>query len=131
MKRVPLPDVLGQIADAVSIEAAMKVARAHGGTMAYVPAKVEAGHWLAELLGLEDARKVCAALGPASVLVPMGPNASTARRWRTIQALIDAGVSKRQIARRMGVHIRTVQRHRQGGVKSMPTVLAQTDLFEN
>lgn len=130
-----LPGILQEIAEAASLEAAIEVARLKGGTRAYFPARPGKRHWLSLAVGHDQARAICRVLAPGQsgieLLVPMGPNASQAARWRRMRALIDAGVSASRIARSCGVHSRTVKRHRNGQVVTADMVLAQGDLFDS
>ncbi|MEM7428011.1 MAG: hypothetical protein AAF441_18105 [Pseudomonadota bacterium] len=130
---VPLPGVLQEIADAAGVEAALKVAQARGGAMAYFPARPKADHWLCKLLGSATALAIGRALAAGGsgveLLVPMGPDASTAERWRLIDQMIEQGCSASTIARATGCHIRTAKRHRNGHIKTRDAILAQADLF--
>ena len=132
--RYRLPGILQEIAEAAGLEAALEIARAKGGTIAYFPARPGPRHWLSAAVGHDKARAIGRALAPGQsgieLLVPMGPSASQAARWRRMRELIDAGGSAAQIARAVGCHSRTVKKHRNGQVPTADAVLAQGDLFE-
>jgi len=131
---LPPGSLLSLIAEATSVATALKLADAHGGIRVYLPAAPDAGHWLSALVGHEDACRIGAALKcreqSGHVLIPIGPSASARARWLRVQRLIDEGINKRQIARACGLHERTIQRHRNGGVKTVANMLAQGDLFD-
>lgn len=131
---LPLSGVLSIVAAATSLATALKLAEATGGIRVYIPARPEAGHWLSGLVGHAQALAIGEALAAREmaghVLVPMGPSVSERKRWLRIQHLIDGGSHKRQIAQACGVHERTIQRHRNGGVKTANAILAQSDLFD-
>lgn len=133
-RRIFLPGILREIADAAGLEAAMKVAGAKGGVRAYFPAEPEADHWLALLVGLDQARQIGRALAPgragAELEVPMGPSAGQAKRWRMMMEMSDEGQSKPAIARALNVHHKTVQRVLNNKRRTVGQVLAQKDLFD-
>lgn len=111
-----LPGVLAEIAEATSVEVAVKIAQAKGGRRVYIPARPAADHWLSQLVGHANALAIGKAIAPGfggiDMLIPMGPSHSNAQRWRVMHELIDNGRSKREIAAACGVHERTVQMHR-------------------
>ncbi|MEQ8747334.1 hypothetical protein [Pyruvatibacter sp.] len=108
-----LPDLLARIADAVGEEAALLVAKEWGGRRLYIPQHVPPGHRLVQVLGRPRAEKVVETLGYGQVVVPLGPEADGAARRAMIRQLLDEGVSQHTIARRVRVHIRTVEREAQ------------------
>lgn len=109
-----LPEVLRLVAEATSFACAMKLAQACGGTRVYIPARPKEHHWLVKLLGQSDATRVAEALVPAQsgmdILIPMGSHASLAAKHRRAACLIDNGHSKRETARAVGLHQRSVER---------------------
>lgn len=131
---VLFPGLLGEIAQATGADTALKIAAVYGGTRIYIPAKPSAAHPLSRLVGHAAALAIGAALVAnrtgLDLLIPMGPDASKRHRWRRMAELIDAGLPKRQIARVLRVHERTVQAHRNKARKTVAPVLAQADLFD-
>jgi DNA-binding NarL/FixJ family response regulator len=131
-----LPDLLEEVANAVGVEAALKLAAARGGTKVYIPSKVTDSHWLSLLLGQGPAQALCSAItSDQSGLhfeIPMGPSRDQVSRWRLLHELIDKGLPTMEIARACGVHMRTVKRHRnnRSGHKSVMAQLAQLSLFD-
>lgn len=115
--RVYLPALLAEIAEAAGLPAALKIADARGGTRVHFPARAPDGHWLPELVGREAADKICRLYhttghGGVEQLVPLGPKGFYARARRMAEQLTRDGVSREEVARRLGVHIRSVQRYR-------------------
>lgn len=113
-----LPQIIAEIAEIAGPDAAWALAREHGGTTVFIPAEATRDDWLSRLVGFEAAAKVCAHYRITSgegrangirLLIPMASAARDAERWR--QAL-EAGLSARDTARQLGVHERTVYRHR-------------------
>lgn len=108
-----LPGVLREIADAAGVEAAWSLARAHGGTRVYIPFDVDAGHWLAELVGLEPAKKICAHFRVAStgtaLLIPI---ARLGQQQERLVKSLQAGLSASDAAAIAGMHERSAYRAR-------------------
>lgn len=119
---ISLPGLLDDIASVTSVRAALQVAAAKGGQLAYIPAKfkngekwlVEKDHWLVLAVGLDDAEKIAELLAGGSVggqhLIPMAVHIDRSSKWKQIQKLVDEGLSADKIARATGVHRRTVFR---------------------
>lgn len=129
-----LPGLLAEIAEVAGLEAALQVAGSRGGILSYFPARPKENHWLSLCVGPEKAQVIAAHLasghGGVELLVPIGPSKSKIARWRKIRDMIEAGHSKRVIARVCGVHERTVQNHRNNKVVTLNASLDQLDMFE-
>lgn len=129
-----LPGVLAEIAAATSFATAMKVAASVGGTRVYIPVRPVAEHWLSTLVGHTEALAIGAALAPAQtglhILIPLGPWGGRVSRWRRMKEMIDSNLPKREIARALGCHERTVQFHRAGALKRVTRALSQLSLFD-
>ena len=111
-----LPPVLAQIAEAVGEDAALLIARTHGGTRVTVPVTVGT-NWLTALIGRDKARAVIDALGGARRLdVPLGPEGgyTGSRRAmnRRIAELQGQGMTNPQIARALGITDRGLRKRR-------------------
>lgn len=112
-----LPGILADIAEAAGLPAALAVAEAKGGVRAHFPAQARAGHWLTRLVGQVAADKICAHFltgGKAGfyTLVPLGPKNFHQKARRSAEDLTRSGVPREEVAARLGVHMRTVQRVR-------------------
>lgn len=112
------PRLLAEIADIAGENAARLLSARKGGTVVYIPAYVEDGHWLAELLGIDAARAIGRHLSVemstgrrtgAHVLIPMHADRIGGARWG---AALSSGKSANEIATMLGVHVRTVHRRR-------------------
>jgi hypothetical protein len=129
-----LPGVLAEIAAATTRATAFKVAASVGGTRVYIPTRPATDHWLSTLVGHERAMAIGSALAPAQggldILVPMGPLAQKLSRWRRMKEMIDSNMPKREIARAIGCHERTVQYHRNKALKRVTFALSQLSLFD-
>jgi ActR/RegA family two-component response regulator len=132
----PLPDLLDQVANAVGIDVALKLAAARGGTKVYIPARVTEHHWLAKLIGHATAQTLVEAITSDKtglhMDIPMGPSRDQVSRWKHMHALIDKGLPTMEIARACGVHFRTVRRHRnqRADHSRVMAQLAQLSLFD-
>lgn len=102
-----LPGVLAQIASVAGVEAALAVARAKGGSRAYVPPRPGDNHWLVQTVGRAAADAIAAELVGATacnLLIPKGAGALMRRHFDKLRA---EGVSVIDAARRCGAHERT------------------------
>lgn len=123
-----LPPVLAEIAEIVGVDDALCIAKSVGGTAVYIPAQVnDEAHWLAALIGLENANLLCRhyRVGNASEIRGSDtahmslqgvnltiPLAASVIRALKFQEAFDLGVPDNETARRVGCHIRTVRRYR-------------------
>lgn len=112
------PGILQEIADAAGIDAALKIAKAKGGTNVYLPGADSADreNWLKELVGEEAAAKIGRSCAPKGVRVdiPLGPFSRNALLSAEIRRRLDASENVSEIARAVGCAARTVvrQKHR-------------------
>lgn len=103
-----LKEVLGE-ADA------LKILAAKGGQEVYIPGSenLAAGHWLLEVLGVEQARKLCERFQKERLSLPLGGLGG--RRMELHRQVIDMsleGKSVNCIAENTGLHARTIRRLR-------------------
>lgn len=122
-----LPEVLREIAEASTVAAALKLAEARGGTRIYVPRKIDAGHWLAELIGLDAALAVRRLYAGEIIAIPLGANGSRHNAQVTARQALDDGASVAQAARAAGLTERTV--YRLMGRDERVRAAGQGDLF--
>lgn len=66
-----LPRPLGEIARAVGVDLALKVAEKHGGKRLHVRHEPRPDHWLAKTIGIKAARLVCQRLGGEVYKIPV------------------------------------------------------------
>lgn len=94
------------------MDAAWTILAAKGGQQVFIPASVDADHWLAKLVGLDAARKICDRFSAGGrgddILIPM---ATASRKAEAYAKAIEANLSVNQTAAAVGVHRRTVFRH--------------------
>lgn len=129
-----LPGILGEIAEVIGKDAAYKIVAHCGGTRASFPAKVDADHWLSQLLGPETANQLChhfavsspdeTVAGLRHVVIPLGPNSAQKLARKRLAEELASGKSVRAAARAVGVHERTSFR-----VKSAMKTDDQGELF--
>jgi len=103
-----LPGILGQIAEVVGEETALKLAAEFGGRRLYVPVRPRPGDALAQALGMDGAQKVARILA-GHVEIPV------CRNWqlrRQLLELIKTDLPSAEIAKRLRCHERTVWRYR-------------------
>lgn len=133
----PLPPVLSDIALIAGEDAARKVAGAVGGTRVYIPPAPGPDHWLAKLIGQDEALRIAdhftGGFGGIRIDIPLADTGFMAKAQAQCDALILAGHhSERDIARACGYTIRTVRRRRAALTSSGVRIRdrRQRDLFE-
>lgn len=98
-----LPGVLGDIARASSVEAALSIAQKVGGTRVYFPGEPSPNHWLSQLVGHDAAKAIGEELtggfvGGARIDVPLGPAGHQETARAKVDRMIEEGASERDIA---------------------------------
>ncbi|MGV6840001.1 MAG: helix-turn-helix domain-containing protein [Planktomarina sp.] len=114
MPKPYLPGILALIAEHVSEDAAVKLAKARGGRTIWIPGHPKDDHALCKIVGLDNAKSILKVLGAGQVIVPCGSFAGAEGRKRRIVELWQAGLSGEQIATELDVHVRTVFRTIEG-----------------
>lgn len=113
-----MPGALGEIAELVGLDAAVKVAEAKGGTRAFIARRPKPGSWLVQAVGQEIADRIAVHFtnGRAGIEIefPVGPAGSYVRQRRAraqrMNALTQEGLSSDRIAREVGITRRNVNR---------------------
>lgn len=114
MKRLPEPEpddwsLLGRIESAIGRDLTLRLCSAVGGTEVALSEYPRRGS-LVEAIGVDAARKLYDELGGGKIIIPMGVHAGLARRRHEATELAAKGLSQAQIARKLGVHVRTLAR---------------------
>lgn len=116
------PELLQRVAECCGAGVALRLARTYGGREIYIPTPdaIDEGHHLAVSLGLASARQLAATLRTGKLMIPMGPTSSPKRRAAAIRRMKSEGRTNPQIAKALGIHLRTVevrqQRDRERGL---------------
>jgi hypothetical protein len=110
-----LPSLLFDMAVRFGLDVALRFAARHGGAYLYLPVRAEAEHALAREWGIEVLEWLLARDGhvPGSrIVVPKGPADDLEARRAAVRDLTARGLNSSEIARRLGVHVRTVHADR-------------------
>jgi hypothetical protein len=112
-----LPAIVEEIVDLTDFETASRIVAAVGGRNVRFPAHIKRlppDHWLIKAAGLDGARKIAQQLGGIRIDVPLwtASRGHRMRLWDSIRKSIAEGKGNFQIAAELGVHERTVRRHR-------------------
>ncbi|UWQ00835.1 hypothetical protein K3X44_09935 [Aliiroseovarius crassostreae] len=105
-----LPGVLALIADEIGEETAVRLAKARGGRVIYIPKNPKPDSELTLIVGLNAATQTAKLLGHGRCIVPCGNIGGAAGRRARIEALWHEGLSQGEIAAEVDVHTRTVER---------------------
>lgn len=123
-----LPDLLDRMADRFGVDKALQFAQCYGGRRLHVPARPRADHPIAAVMGLPVLCWLIEEVGAAEwVLVPKAAGATILQQVQACKALRAAGYSRNQIAEKMGLHFRTVERR----LAAPQGDTAQPDLFQS
>jgi hypothetical protein len=114
-----LPKLLAEIAEVIGREAALLLAEEFGGTEIFVPATAQKAHRLARIIGPEATEQLCRyfrigmeqGFSGVRLLIPMASGVRSTTRQRVADALAD-GLSLNESALVVGIHTRSVSRHR-------------------
>ncbi len=93
-----LPESLTDMAAILGISGTLEIVKAYGGTRLFVPKQMGVQHHLANLLGIEQARRLSSHFGGESLTIPRMAHAMRTRRNREIIRRYDAGDSTRVLA---------------------------------
>lgn len=119
-----LPGVLALIADNISVELAVRLAKQRGGREVYIAKNPAPGSSISKIVGQANAQKLYKLLGSGKMLVPAGNiSGQTGRRQR----IAIQGLSHSRIAAEVDVHVRTVERV--SAELRSPREQRQSDLF--
>ncbi len=110
-----LPPVLADIARVAGLRAAILIGSHKVGRI-YIPTidRLAEDHWLAQLIGMAEARAICIGLGHGPIDIPPSVQWRSRRRrqWEAIRQMTDEGASLTDIARALGVDRSTARRGR-------------------
>ncbi|KZL19044.1 hypothetical protein [Pseudovibrio sp. Ad37] len=114
-----LPPVLNEIREVAGLPAALEIAHRFGGSRVFIPSYPSADNWLQETVGESAAKKICdhyriinaggRAMG-IYIEIPLGPTGQQASTHARVQQYLQEGLSADEVARRLGIHRRTVLR---------------------
>ncbi|MBF0370679.1 MAG: hypothetical protein HQL52_14600 [Magnetococcales bacterium] len=97
-REIDLPDSLLEIKDAIGLEGAMTLVKSCGGTRLFIPKRIRAQHKLAQLLGIERARRLSLRFGGETLMIVRAVKAMRQARNREIIRRYDAGIPVRTLA---------------------------------
>lgn len=118
MNAPPPPVEIKDVADAIGVEALLRLLEHYAGCRIYIPATVNQGSPLARDIGLEAAQALARLRGHDDWKVP------ALKHWRA-RVYRARGMTVHEIARKLGVDRSTVQRY----LNPVPSHLAQMDMF--
>jgi len=105
-----LPHSLQEIAEIIGNGLAVRLSADFGGTEIYIPKKAEADHPLVQAIGHDAAGKLAAWAGGSRLEIPRAVGFHGGRRQAQIKADVEAGLSKKQAARKHLVTTRWVRK---------------------
>jgi ABC-type proline/glycine betaine transport system substrate-binding protein len=104
--------LLNQIAEAAGERAALKLGTEKAAQEIYIPAKVTDEHWLAKLVGLDEARAIAEVFGGRNIVLPPSIGGQKRKRADILAEMIERGYTVNKITAATGVARSTVYDHR-------------------
>ncbi|CAD7055355.1 helix-turn-helix domain-containing protein [Pseudorhizobium halotolerans] len=120
--------LLNRIADAAGERAALVLATEKACQEIHIPTKVHAGHWLAKLVGLDEAKAIAEVFGGRNIVLPPSVGGQKRKRASILAEMIDKGHTVNRITAATGVARSTVYDHR-AKLKASPKDDPQGSLF--
>jgi hypothetical protein len=110
-----LPGSLGDVVDAIGVDAALRLVECLGGTRLYVPERMTPEHPIVALLGHKNAYALANQFGGDQIILPRCVAAMRAIRDATIRELRSGGVSTKRLALNHGLTERQIYAILAGG----------------
>lgn len=128
--RAWLTPLLNRIADAAGEKAALILAREKSAQKIYIPAPsyIDGDHWLAVMVGLDEARAIAEEFGGHDIVLPPSIGGQKRKRADILAEMIAKGHSVNAITAATGVARSTVYDHR-AKQKASPKDDKQGSLF--
>lgn len=121
--------LLNRIADVAGERAALVLGSEKAAQEIYIPSNVKPDHWLAKLVGLDEARAIASILGDRNIVLPPSLGGAKRKRASILAEMIDKGYTVNQITAATGVARSTVYDHRRGKDHPRRKSDPQGDLF--
>lgn len=86
-----LPESLTEVAEVIGLSGTIELIKAYGGTRVFIPKNMKTQHKLANLLGLEQARRLSHYFGGESLSIARAASGIRMERNKTIVHRYDAG----------------------------------------
>jgi len=127
-----LPPILAEIAEASSVDLALKIARRHGGTRVLMPTLPGGRNWLSAIAAPEQAAAIIEKIGAARRIdIPLEPGtgwyAASQRLSAELARLLDTGATNQELARALGTTERSIRRRK--AKRRSTAAEGQGDLF--
>lgn len=110
-----LPGSLGEVVDAIGIDAALRLVEQLGGTRLYVPERMTPNHPVVALLGHKHAYTLASQFGGDQIILPRCVAAMRALRDTAIREQRSGGASTKTLALKHGLTERQIYAILAGG----------------
>ena len=107
-----LPHMLFEMAESFGLAVALRFGAEFGGSRLAIPEKPHDDHAVAIMFGMDVLVWLIGRWGNSKPLVPLGPHSSYKRLIAETRRLLQDGEDSAAIIRAVGVHERTIYRHR-------------------
>lgn len=103
-----LPESIQYLMTIISVESVVSLVKAYGGASIAVPSKANPNHYLAELIGMIDFKKLVAIFADTRLEIPACSRFIALMRAFSVLQAKRAGVSSRTLALKYGISQRSV-----------------------
>lgn len=110
-ERLWFTPLLNKIADIAGTKAAILIGHEKSGQLIYIPEKMSEDHWLALLIGFDNAAALSETFGSQKLDIPPAIGGEKRKRAALLADMIDKGYSINTITRLTGVSRSTVKEH--------------------
>ena len=86
-----LPESLTEVVEVIGLASTIELIKSYGGTRVFIPKNMKTQHKLANLLGLEQARRLSHYFGGESLSIARAASSIRSERNKTIVRRYDAG----------------------------------------
>lgn len=122
-----MPSSIEEIAETIGVRLALKIVEVYGGQEVKFPRNPHDDHPVIIALGKEDGYAICEYMGGGQMSVPHCRPPKNARA--DIKRLEDEGLSRSEIARRLGITMRHVRRYANSDDPNQPDLFSsQSDI---
>lgn len=112
--RAWMTPLLNRIADVAGERAALILGREKAAQEIHIPKTITPDHWLARMVGHDEARAIAKVFGPRNIVLPPSIGGAKRKRASVLAEMIDKGYTVNQITAATGVARSTVYDHRKG-----------------
>ncbi len=114
--------VLAEMEVIIGTTAVLKLVNERGGTEVVIPKNPTEKCLIAQIIGVDAAKKLSLELGYGKFMIPMGHFRGMGRKKVLAAKMIEQGLSSNRIAAELDIHERTVRRVKEKNYLDLPLI---------